>query len=122
MAAAIPKSFVLKRLKVQKQQSQRWCWAAVTSSLNTYYKTTGVKPHNKDWKQCDLATHRLETEGSKGISCCNGSNREICDRVFRLSKSLKFADIPHYYFERSSDFEYYKSPGFIRSQIYTVRA
>jgi hypothetical protein len=61
---------------VQHQRQTQWCWAAVTSSVATYYKSPS-------WTQCRLANLQLGQS-----SCCAGGSTAECNRPWFLDKAL----------------------------------
>jgi len=82
---------VVKTLKfvMQKQLQTQWCWAAVTSSVATYFKNLG-------WSQCKLANDQMQLnkppEGTGpplvGTPCCSQGSSQLCNRPWYLDKAL----------------------------------
>lgn len=117
----LPDEFILEGLQVQRQQRDRWCWAAVSASLNEFYNQIAGAPFGQSWSQCELAAERLRLQGIPSVDCCNGRNRSQCDRVHRLSKALHIVGKPHYYFERPAATIEPRSLTYVKRQIFNKR-
>jgi hypothetical protein len=62
---------------MQHQQQTQWCWAAVTSSVATYYQNAG-------WSQCRVVSAGL----GQGI-CCSDASSSACNRPWYLDQALQ---------------------------------
>jgi hypothetical protein len=49
--------------RIQTQQQDQWCWAAVSSSISSYYSASST------WSQCEVASHVLQRR------CCGNPGR-----------------------------------------------
>lgn len=62
---------------IQHQQQTEWCWAAVSASIDYYFKPSTI------WSQCSLANNQLQQS-----SCCvNGSSAQ-CNCPWYLDRAL----------------------------------
>jgi Papain-like cysteine protease AvrRpt2 len=67
---------------VQHQQQTQWCWAAVSVSIDDYYR----KPNR--WTQCKMVCSELDLE-----ECCANGGSQACNRAWYLEKALERAGI-----------------------------
>jgi hypothetical protein len=63
-------------LVMQQQLQPQWCWAAVTSSVATFYR-------NQGWTQCRVVNTLLGL-----ATCCTSGSSDACNEPFYLDKAL----------------------------------
>jgi hypothetical protein len=76
IGGALPVSQLL-RMTVQHQLQTQWCWAAVTTSVATYFR-------NRQWTQCRMVNDRL---GQR--VCCTDGASTVCNRPWYLDRALE---------------------------------
>ncbi|MBA5635677.1 hypothetical protein H3H37_01245 [Duganella sp. LX20W] len=74
---AAPAHAVSLPMIIQHQEQDQWCWAAVTTSIASYYQATSA------WTQCSLACAEL----GNATCCADGSIAE-CDKPWFLNLAL----------------------------------
>lgn len=62
--------------QIQTQEQSRWCWAAVTVSVELYFSP------NSAWTQCNLASAVLPNNPN----CC--AQPAVCNRAWYLERAL----------------------------------
>lgn len=60
------------------QQQDNWCWAAVTTCIDTYYRKV------KQWTQCKLADLLHSQQ-----NCCSQGSSPNCDRPANTGQALR---------------------------------
>lgn len=68
--------------QMQRQLQSQWCWAAVSSSISSFYGGPNG-PSGVPWKQCEVANnaHALAT-------CCDDGSTDECNRDGMLDQGL----------------------------------
>lgn len=74
--ALAARSRSVKGFLMQHQKQTQWCWAAVTSSVATFYRQSA-------WTQC-----RVVSTGLGQGACCSGGDSSSCNRPWYLDKAL----------------------------------
>jgi hypothetical protein len=76
-----PSSATLSGFVMQSQLETNWCWAAVSTSIATFYGS-------RAWTQCSLATAEL------GLNCCGNNVPAACNVQWSLDSPL--SRVGHY--------------------------
>jgi len=71
-----------KPFRIQHQEQDQWCWAAVTASVCVFYEDAAHQ------QQCGLANHFLETVRG-GTDCCSDGSSDDCNVPFGLADALR---------------------------------
>lgn len=72
---------VLEEFGQQPQEQDKWCWAAVTSSIAFFYNPAST------WIQCQLATVLL------GAECCLRPYSPACNKGFPMRIAMQRAQV-----------------------------
>jgi Papain-like cysteine protease AvrRpt2 len=78
------KSAAVMRFEIEQQKRGNWCWAAVTNSLLSFFKSDNELTQCKIVQECFgvVAAYKTETD------CCQHSRRPECNRDFKLVDAL----------------------------------
>jgi papain like cysteine protease AvrRpt2 len=68
--------------RIQHQEQDQWCWAAVAASLCVFYQDDTGRT------QCELANRFLEAV-SGDVDCCSEGSSDECNVPFGLSSALR---------------------------------
>lgn len=67
--------------RIQHQEQDMWCWAAVAASLCVFYQDDTGR------KQCDLANRFLEPVRN-GVDCCSNGSSADCNVTFSFPDAI----------------------------------
>ena len=85
-APVLLRSASVMRFNLQMQQQTKWCWAAVTTSLlSFFYSDTSLT-------QCQVVRKcfgQQQNGAEAGDDCCQSGNSEVCNKTFKLSQALE---------------------------------
>jgi hypothetical protein len=85
-APVLLRSVSLMRFNLQMQQQTKWCWAAVTTSLlSFFYSDTSTT-------QCQVVRKcfgQQQSSAEANGDCCQSGNSEVCNKTFKLSQALE---------------------------------
>ncbi len=85
-APVLLRSASVMRFNLQMQKQTKWCWAAVTTSLlSFFYSDTSLT-------QCDVVRKcfgQQQNGAEAGADCCQSGNSEVCNKTFKLSQALE---------------------------------
>ncbi len=77
------KRVAVMRFDLQMQEQTNWCWAAVTTSLLTFFHPDEPRT------QCEIVRETLrDTEHDPEEDCCGTGKRDLCNRVCKLPDAL----------------------------------
>ena len=85
-APVLLRSVSVMRFNLQMQQQTKWCWAAVTTSLlSFFYSDTSLT-------QCQVVRKcfgQQQNGAEAGADCCQSGYSELCNKTFKLSQALE---------------------------------
>lgn len=80
------RSAAVMRFNLQMQQQTKWCWAAVTASLLSFFNAQDAT------KQCQVVKQffgQPQNGESAEADCCQSGLAEVCNKTFKLSQALE---------------------------------
>ena len=78
------KAAAVMRFEIEKQKRGNWCWAAVTNSLLSFFKSDNQLTQCKIVQECFSVVKDYQTE----TDCCQHSRRTECNRDYKLVDAL----------------------------------
>lgn len=103
------KSASVMRFKLQMQQQTKWCWAAVTTSLLSFFGSESAltqcqvvrKCFDQNGQQAQAANTDSAATRKLVMDCCQSGNVEACNKTFKLSQALEMMGILETYENRA---------------------
>jgi len=99
-APVLLRSASVMRFNLQMQQQTKWCWAAVTTSLLSFFYSDASLTQCQVVRKCFGEQQNGAEAGADGAEagadgaeagadCCQSGNSEVCNKTFKLSQALE---------------------------------